>query len=119
MVSDVAVGSSSSIIASAYKDISDGSKAVPGHEVFVTVGTQVCRLTYNGNTYDKTECSLSTAGPPSNGKLSAVQFNNPQGISSSPDGRTFIADTGNHVIRMISDQSQVTEFSLGTDVEKI
>ena len=36
-----------------------------------------------------------------NGRANAALFDSPAGIAVAPDGRIFVADTGNHVIRVI------------------
>lgn len=43
-----------------------------------------------------------------NGSGSAVKFNDPRGIAADPEGNVWIADRGNHVVRMLSSNGVVS-----------
>ena len=64
-----------------------------------TLNHAIRQITLNGHT-------TTIAGIPgvhgyANGPAGAALFDSPTGIAVAPDGRIFVADTGNHVIRVI------------------
>ena len=42
------------------------------------------------------------------GQRAVARFNNPRGVATAPDGSVYVADTGNHTIRRITADGQVT-----------
>jgi len=79
-------------------DLSSG----PGGRVFVADGENH-RIVVLSSDEEKIETLAGTGQPGSkNGPVASAQFARPEGIAVKNDGSLFVADTGNHLIREIS-----------------
>jgi len=88
--------------AARFNNPTDIAAYTDGRFVIADTGNHSIRLLDN----DGNVSTIAGAGNEpgfADGPLSEARFNGPMGVAVSQDGRIFVADTGNHLIRVIED----------------